>query len=92
MKQMVSEFNEWKEDIRVVDPSIDLEQFKTHIETFSKVMLTYDERLHCMDSSHTKKDVMPSLDFISRWERFEAHNAKELEDVISRNVTYKKAH
>jgi hypothetical protein len=55
-------------------------------------MLTYNPDLHARSSSHTKQDVMPSLDFISRWERYELHNAKELEEVLDRNLIYRKEH
>ncbi len=55
-------------------------------------MLTYNPDLHAMPTSHTKRDTMPSLDFISRWERYELHNTKELEEVLDRNLVYRKEH
>jgi hypothetical protein len=39
--------------------------------------------------SHTGSDNLCSLDFISKWQRFEMMNCQEIQDTINKNLMYR---
>ena len=86
---MVDEQDDWSDELKRSMNDDELVLFKKHITLFKDHFLSYDETRHSTTGSHTGADNMTSLDFISKWQRYEMLNSKELRDTLDRNLLYK---
>ena len=79
MGKLIEECEGWSESLKSELNESERESFKRHLELFRKHFLVYAEQKDSTPSSHTGKDSLSSLDFISKWQRFEAMHLSEIE-------------
>ena len=89
LEQLIKESDDWCEDLKSKLPGDELDKFKAHLVLFKDYFLGFDSCKHAISGSHTGKDELPPLDFISKWSRYETLNAKELNSLLDRNLLYK---
>ena len=78
LSKLIEEHNDWSEELKDSLNSTEMEQFKKHLTLFKDHFLTYNEKYHSTPVSHTGSDSLSSLDFISKWQRFEMMNSQEI--------------
>ena len=87
--RLIDESDDWCTDLKTKLGTEGIDAFKQHLELFKTYFLDYDKCRHSMSSSHTGGEEMPPLDFISRWQRYETLNSKDLNEVLDKNLLYK---
>ena len=89
MNKLIDEHDIWSEDLKEQVKPEERDQFKAHLSLFRDHFLSYSEKKDSTPSSHTGVDPLASLDFISKWQRFETMNFKEIQETLNRNLLYK---
>jgi phage portal protein BeeE len=89
LEQLINESDDWCYDLKSKLAGDEMDKFKSNLLLFKDYFLRYDKCIHAASSSHTGKDELPPLDFISKWSRYETLNSTELNTILNRNLLYK---